>query len=221
MRIELEVTLRCNARCPQCSRHCDRMPMPDSDMTPDQVMRFAKEVYDYGRPLELVSIMGGEPSLHPRVEDLADIIGKLRDAGLVQRIVYATNGLLPLPRLPQNTDVYLSPPSQKRHRRMDVDPGLEGQKLKETCPVPSGCGIALNAYGYWPCGAGGAIARLLHMPVAKFTLQDALLGWDYGALCPHCQAMAETPVWVGNPRPASPNFAAAFAQYTPYNGARY
>lgn len=194
MNIEFEITLRCNAACDSCSRHCHYgMYNEESDVTLDQLVHFIGEVSNHGG-IDMIHVMGGEPTLHPHFREIiAELQGELLLPRKIKRLQIVSNGLIPIdPAL--GVGVCLSPPEKAaRHRCMFVAPCDTGQELKD-CPVPQDCGISFGAYGYWPCGAGGAICRLFGMmqynhrtlPVCEDEFPDTT------PLCVLCQAKAKT-----------------------------
>ena len=220
--IELEVTLRCNTKCPHCDRHCDILSQPDTDMSIDQINRFCEEVIKRGH-VGLVSVLGGEPSLHPDIEYILMRLAVLKDYGYIATLIYATNGILPLPvNVTEDFTVYNSPVRYKHHHRMDISPTEEGVIYASPCPIAEGCGIALNCFGYWPCGAGGAICRLLDIPdMVRYSLSTAS-DWDYDTMCRHCAHGAATQHPTTDfSTPASPVFTTALQNWQGYKGRRY
>ena len=193
MNIEMEITLRCNAYCPSCSRHSPYGLYDEaSDVTIEQVDRFCAEVKGHGH-IEYIWVMGGEPTLHP---ELGEILYKLQ--GLNVTVVLVSNGILPMPVYQQGEKlqygVDLRPPCKGQdHRCMLVAPYDTGQELKE-CPVPKDCGVSWGAYGWYPCGAGGAICRLFDIhhlrsasiPKSEHDFQHRM------PMCIKCQAKAKT-----------------------------
>ena len=199
MHIEMEITLRCNATCPACSRHCHYgLYGKESDVTMEQVDRFCEEVRGHG-DIDLVSIMGGEATLH---DDLAAIMANvqvLRDEGHIKRCQIVTNGKLPIPvafahRKLEIAHLVIPEDAQIRidnHRCQFVAPCDTGQELKH-CPVPDDCGPSWGAYGWYPCGAGGAIARLFGVPGCRTSEIPSGADMWTRRLCTLCQAKAKT-----------------------------
>lgn len=193
MNVEFEITLRCNAACDSCSRHCHYgMYDEASDVTMGQVSRFIEEVK--GHPdIDMIHVMGGEPTLHPEFNTIVSMLKcTLLDTGKIKRLQIVSNGLIPIdPAL--GVGVCLSPPEKSaRHRCMFVAPCDTGQELKD-CPVPQDCGISFGAYGYWPCGAGGAICRLFGFSMYhRMTIPKDERDFPYEmAMCAYCQAKAK------------------------------
>ena len=179
-RIELEITLRCNNYCPTCNRHCnvyDRFA--DSDMTEEQLERFVRQVEDKGDVWDSVAIMGGEPTLHPLLKETTEKIwSRLVKTGLVKNLQIWTNGKIPvdigdipITELETHEEIVLNGTvhlviadhDKKIHYQALMAPIDTGQ-VRIRCPKLAICGIALNAYGYWPCGPAGAMARLFAAP---------------------------------------------------------
>lgn len=199
--IELEITLRCNSKCPQCSRHCNVFSYGPSDMSMDQIHRFIDQVLSSYANLGHINVMGGEPTMHPRLEEIISLLYEslvLRQK--VQVLEIATNGILdvPEPILKLPVAIKKSPPCSKQHRCQFIAPRDTGQKMKK-CNVPYIYGMALNCYGYFPCGAGGAIIRLFNMKdFIKYELPSTPGDFgDLGKLCSLCQASAENPKMFG------------------------
>jgi hypothetical protein len=173
MNIEFEITLRCNAKCPSCSRHCPYLNYGhESDINRDQFARFIKEVTSYSEHhtrIDMIHIMGGEPTLHPFFESIViHLQERLLEPGCIRRLQVVTNGIIPVnPKLEVQTCI--SRPEEKgpKHRCMLVAPYDTGQQLKTKCPVPYDCGVSFGAYGWWPCGAGGAICRLFGLEQSR------------------------------------------------------
>ena len=200
MNIELEITLRCNAECPSCSRHCHYgMYDYDSDVTMNQVERFIEEVK--GHPgIDMIHVMGGEPALHPSFGVIVQMLRfGLLEKNYIKRMQIVTNGTTTIDAsYYPGVGVCISRPADKadNHRCMFVAPCDTGQELKD-CPVPYECGISFGAYGYWPCGAGGAIARLFgldqynlrHLPICEDEFPYRT------QMCVLCQAKAEQYMW--------------------------
>jgi len=208
MRVELEVTLRCTSRCPACSRHCNFLEQPDSDMSAEQLGAFYASVQSRTSALGVVSVLGGEPMLHPEIGRISRELHRLRAAGKILRLQLITNGVL------DHTDVQglydrvvVSRPAAKSHRCQLMAPADTGQQ-RRSCRVPHTCGVAVSAYGCYPCGAGGAIARLFwdgryRMGGLPAAVEDF---GDLEPLCSLCQRSARVPLLVrdhGSPRSKS------------------
>ncbi len=213
-RIELELTLRCNQSCPCCARHCNVYDgFKDSDMTREQIIKFCCQVFAKKKIWDTLAIMGGEPLLHPLFEGtICHLYDALVLPGLVKKLQIWTNGKevceynqVPVRYLAfdqpsvddEKIDIIISDNAHRKlHYQTFMAPKDTGQQ-REPCKLIHSCGFALNAYGYWPCGPGGAIARLFGIEgFGKTELPDSVE--DFGnlePLCELCQASAKGKFW--------------------------
>lgn len=197
---EIEITLRCTRACPECNRFChlDWFDQSDTDMTMEQIERFVDQVKSAGRGIGQITLIGGEPMLHPKLGEIIDLLQKeLVNPRIAKRVKLATNGDL-LHTLPisvcHGLHIKVDAFDNKAHRCLMAAPCDTGQKCVKLgeCPTPLHCGLGVNCYGYWPCGAGSAIARLFGLSQYRHTelpLSIADFG-DLQALCELCQAGA-------------------------------
>lgn len=91
-KLELGIAEHCNLACRSCSHVSPVLPkryMDPQGLSDD--LEILSRVYH----AHVVSLVGGEPLLHP---NLLDIIGVIRGSGVGDRIAVATNGVL-LPRM--------------------------------------------------------------------------------------------------------------------------
>lgn len=227
MNFHLEITLRCNARCPQCSRHCNVLDYGDTDMTMGQVDRFIDDVLRHDQKLGKIALQGGEPTLHPLLKDFVDRLYERLYPHHVGCIQIDTNDLIPLPPGIEGKPgmvIQRSRPGslvRQQHRCQWVAPKDTGQKLAH-CVVPEICGYCYSVFGYSPCGAGGAIARLFRLPQFysfEFPASgDAHFGNFREVLCALCQRGAKKPLKVSDPKyrgkkPISPSFQKALDEW--------
>ena len=171
-RIEIDITFDCNLKCLNCDRSCRQAPSK-ARMSLAQIERFLSQSCEHSRQWDRVSILGGEPFLHP---DLAEIVrlldDNLRGGSGETEIVVVTNGMLPdrqrelSARFPgvtirdtgKDTQVRtyfepfnLAPVDLPEFTRLDHSNG---------CWITADCGMALNRHGYYPCAVAGGIDRV-------------------------------------------------------------
>jgi hypothetical protein len=189
-RVQLEITLRCNHCCANCNRLVGICTPPNSDMEISQIEKFIDQTitrfYKLMIPLECLHIIGGEPLIHPNFLEIYHMIRDcLKIPGYLQRIEIYSNGRLPIP--PEIKDItIISSPENKFHGPFYLSPTDLGLRTFN-CGASNNCGIAVNAFGYFPCGAGCSIIRLLDIPNQVFyDFPDKLNVWNYNLICPHC-----------------------------------
>ena len=76
-RIELDVTEKCNHSCVACSRACVLIPSK-ARMTVDQVQAFVDESLELGWKWEMISLLGGEPTMHPDFQEILEVLNEYR-----------------------------------------------------------------------------------------------------------------------------------------------
>lgn len=187
--IELDITLRCNAQCPDCDRLCSTFPILDSDMSLDQISLFIRQIKSWtsrnNRPLNKITIMGGEPLVHPNVIEICQKIYELVPIH-IKEVHFRTNGILPIPK--EINNVIVSTISSKKNQHQIFFKSPSDYKIPyKKCDIPIRCGISLNTFGYFPCAAGGSIIRLFGLyDMVLSDIPDNLNIWDYGKICRHC-----------------------------------
>lgn len=217
---ELEITLRCNSACPQCNRMCNVIDHGPSDMTIDQISDFIDSVRAAGGA-DIISVMGGEPTIHPEFVRIMEMLhNELELTGMVKNLRIATNGIIPIPDLGFPVKALVSPVARKQHRSSFIAPIDSGQKTRR-CVVPWHCGMAINKFGYSPCGPASAIARLFE--IDGFTRKEmpsgpeAFRGYEQ-KICPLCQLYAKNDTWIFTDRSPSPSYVEAFEAYLKRGG---
>jgi hypothetical protein len=170
-------------------------------MTVGQINKFIDEVKKSKTPVRKVMVIGGEPTIHPQFEEIMMMLhDELLKTGKIQMLKVSTNAMKEVPesvkRLP--VDIITSYVKDKVHRCQFVAPRDTGQEQK-VCEGPTACGIALNCYGYAPCGAGSAIMRLFDMKECfRYTLPAGAEDFgDLTGLCSLCQGSAKEPKIYG------------------------
>jgi len=207
--LQLEITYRCQLLCPRCNRHCNLQQLEylhDADLTMAQLDRCIGQIRSADVHLRQIRVLGGEPLLHPQIDEfLVRLVSSLMIDGFAETIVVVTNGVIPArerlspalagPAVRGMIDQgriqfqIAWPGKQKSFRGVLVSPADMGMPWRE-CGVPRVCGSCLNAYGYWPNGNCGAVARLFGMgEYARFefpiVFEDT---WPHleADLCRHC-----------------------------------
>ena len=180
--VQLEITYRCNKLCRKCIRHCNLTKLPylkSTDMTIGQIEKFVTQVKQKGVHLNHIQVLGGEPLLHPELNEIISILYyKLVIPGNLSRIEIWTNGLidpagaLKKCRLDSDIDkafnddkivVIVSPPGKDRLYTYVLNAPVDLGLRWDVCAFPRDCGILVNSYGYWPSGVCGQIALMFGM----------------------------------------------------------
>jgi hypothetical protein len=197
--VEIDITYRCNLSCPNCNRSCTQAPS-QKDLPISRVVEFIAESIAQGIQWERIRILGGEPTLHPELMGIINLLAAYRDAHAPgARIVVCTNGCgekvnRKLSLLPGKIDIKntfktgrdrlfrpfnLAPVDSRLHRVADYSVG---------CRIITECGLGLTPTGYYPCAIAGSIDRVFefglgrqHLPSPDDEMEDQLT-----AFCPLC-----------------------------------
>ena len=198
-RIEIEITTACNLYCLNCGRACSQAPSNDS-MSAEQIEKFVNESIDLNWKWKHIGLMGGEPTLHPRLFDVLDIIKKYKQLNPDCKIEVVTNGygikvnevLSKLPdwvgvrnskktsRINEFITVNIAPIDLKEYKNTDFTTG---------CWITEACGVGLSRYGYYPCGAGATCDRVFGFDIGLKSLSlltEEVLQNQLKHLCKYC-----------------------------------
>lgn len=193
--VVLQITLRCNTVCANCNVMVGVRTPKDSDMTLEQIQKFIDQTTNrYNRtrePLNMIQVMGGEPTIHKDITKIYEMLFfKLVYTNIVKKIIVQSNGINKI----NHPAFQIVPPEIKQHINFYESPSeLKLEQVK--CYSPERCGIAVNAFGYFPCGAGYSLINLLDFQdQIYYDFPDDLKIWDYNKICPHCCHSIKEPV---------------------------
>ncbi len=191
MRIELNLTLRCNQRCHNCNRLCHLFPERTDDVSLEQIKTMLEQLKSKGLRCNRMKVVGGEPLLHPQFVDAWSYFCVATETGLIEKIKIDTNGTIPIPDWLRNAYGRIrfstSKPRSKAHVPYLWSPADLGYDLTGPgdCTMPRICGLSLDNRGWLPCSAAIMIARgfglehLYRQEVPEKT-------WGLDELCRHC-----------------------------------
>ncbi len=180
-RVEIDITYRCNLRCPNCNRSVAQAPAA-IDMSVAQIKAFIEDSVAADIRWERIRLLGGEPTLHPELSAILTLLETYRHCHNPSlRIVICTNGNGPqvrkaLSALPpkvviKNTSkndrqrlfrpFNLAPRDLRRHRYADFSCG---------CRIIEDCGLGLTPQGYFHCAIAGGIDRIFGFGLGRRSL---------------------------------------------------
>lgn len=176
-RIEIDITWECQVRCMNCDRSCRQAPT-DERMTVEQIAAFVEQSVSTGKRWERITILGGEPTLHPDLDQLLDLLLAFRETySPSTALVLASNGhgertQQILENLPGGIQVRVTAkhsPLQPTFEPFNIAPidilELRGARFSDGCWIAGDCGIGLGPRGYYPCGVAGGIDRVFGLGV--------------------------------------------------------
>ena len=175
--VELDITWACNLRCFNCNRSCEQAPTGEG-MTVAQVARFVDESLGAHKRWDRIRILGGEPSLHPHLDDILAELLRYRAAVPEVRLVLVTNGYgdkvrAALSRVPAGIEIedtgkesQVQPFMSFNVAPVDVA-AYEGADFTNGCWVTEHCGVGVTPYGWYPCAIAGGIDRIFGLDRAR------------------------------------------------------
>lgn len=174
--LEIDITYECGMRCHNCNRLTNLIPgKPQERVTSQQITWLITESLRVNYPWEFWWLVGGEPTTHPELFDILEMISQYRDRRGPQnfQVGLATHGagraavvLVEIYRRFPHVVIHNS----KKHG--PINPGFvavcvspsdrrdfSGHRFRG-CMVSGHCGIAMNCRGFYPCAVSAAIDRV-------------------------------------------------------------
>lgn len=177
-RIEIDITYACNLACFNCDRSCTQAPTGEH-MTLEQIDRFVQESMTAGIKWERIRLLGGEPILHPQINEILKLLlGYRHNFSSATAIEVTTNGygekvrsiLQAISSEIQIDNTQKQKNVQPAFNTFNVAPkdlgAYRSSDFRNACIISHRCGIGLTPYGYYPCAVAGGI--------------DRIFGWDHG-----------------------------------------
>ena len=183
--IEIEITTNCNQGCYDCNHLCSLYQAPSKEeMEPEQLVKFFEECARYPEKAEwnTVAILGGEPTLHSRIFEIAEIVGEYaKKLGFIWGVVSnkATKKSIEIHREIQERfgaadgdgGTYPNQKYQPEFKPMNIAP-IDLDSYYEKLDCGWDCGIAFNRYGIYPCSPSMAIDRALGLDIGLKSVND-------------------------------------------------
>lgn len=182
-KIEIDLTYDCNLRCANCNRSCTQAPSKER-MTVVQIEKFVNESINKDVRWQLISLLGGEPTLHP---DILTILSILLD----YKIKYSPNMTLQvetngtgdfvknvLTKFPQGINILNSDKGSMGylHTSFNVAPidtiWYKLSDFSNGCYILKYCGTGLTRYGYYCCAVAGGIDRIFGFDMGRKTFPE-------------------------------------------------
>ncbi len=189
MRVELQLTYRCQLRCWGCDRLCNRFPDRTEELSLDAIQRFIdqaakRKVDKIGR----VKICGGEPLLHTQLPEAYEMLLQAAESGVLGSLVMQSNGVMSPPPLRKSPLVKwkTSKAKSKTHIPYEWAPCDLDLPNAAPCSHPRRCGYAYDSKGWLLCSPGIMIARLMGMEHLYLDeLPDPAMPWGM-EMCGFC-----------------------------------
>ena len=176
-KIEIDLTYACNLKCTGCNRSCTQAPTSE-EMSFDQIQLFVNDSKALNKRWEVISLLGGEPTLHSQFEEIVLYIINhyIKDFSPTTILKIVSNGYSlksreTLKSLTIYPEVYIDWSSIKTSNSIPYfsdfndapidDMCFINEDFSKGCWVTNYCGISLNSQGYFACSLCGGINRVM------------------------------------------------------------
>jgi hypothetical protein len=198
--IEIEICTGCNLRCVNCDRSVRQAPSNEF-MTVDQIRKFVDESIDCRWKWDHITLLGGEPTLHPELDGVLATLARYHDHDPGTEFRMLSNGygervnttLAALPPWITVVVTHKSPKVVPLFSPFNLAPcdetGGAAEDFSGGCSITELSGLGLSRYGYYACGPGASIDRIFGLDLGIKSLADVTperVRSQLGALCGRC-----------------------------------
>jgi 4Fe-4S single cluster domain/Radical SAM superfamily len=182
-KIEIEIHTGCNLSCPNCDRSSSQARSGEG-MSLAQLEKFVSESIALRWEWDAITLLGGEPTLHPQLDRIFNILSEYRSFRPDCKFQLYSNGygisvqdaLRRIPAWVSIGNSQKSPsvnPLFSAYNLAPVDfPEHRDEDFSRGCSITRICGVGLTRYGYYPCGAGASIDRVFGLDIGIKQLED-------------------------------------------------
>mgnify|MGYP001184934229 CR=1 FL=1 len=148
-KIEIDITESCNLACVSCVRGCNIFKS-DVMISLDKIRKFVDESIELNYQWERIGIMGGEPTVHPQLPEIINILYEYHVFNPSCQFWTRSNCIIPY-EFPDWIE-YQKNPDHSHHHAFYVSPQDVGFPMnKRACHVLYDCGLMYSHHGYLPC----------------------------------------------------------------------
>ncbi len=220
-RIVIDITTSCNLHCVDCCRSCGvNQAISDENLSLEQIEKFISQSIEQKRKWEEIVIEGGEPTLHPDLPGIIELLLDFRKKyALHTQIKVLTNGFSEESKkmthflIKKNIDVFNSHKTSHHnqdHCGFNYAPcdlsEFRGFDFSQGCYLPAFNGLGLTRHGYYPHPICGGIDSVFGFDVGRKRLpgkQDFMRDL-FKKLCPLCGMFRYAFYRYANKRLSSP-----------------
>lgn len=209
LRIECNVTQRCNARCEHCNKAVGYADGLLKEMTAEQVARAVDQLIEQNVKITRFTFCGGEPVLNKELQQMIYEVDRLPTLHVGRVLTNGLNASKPLRdkiKMPKRFKWVVNPlddpddplsgkndpkarPNKRVHTPFWISPADIGEEAKfENCTVRGWCGMGLDVEGWSMCGKAVMFGKLLGIdPTMKEGDIEQHISTPINEICKHCQ----------------------------------
>jgi len=188
MNFELNITLRCNAKCTNCNRLCNLYPERTEDISIERIKNFVDSARAIPGGVGHVKILGGEPLLHPQFKEIFEILYDATKDGTIKLLKLDSNHIIPIPEYAFVPGVRLmNKKFRKKYHAWICNPKDLGitTGAMPSCSMLYRCGKSLDNKGYLPCSQAIGIVRTFGLE-HLYKQELPMAPWGLDEICPYC-----------------------------------
>jgi len=225
--IDLEINSYCNLHCFNCDRAMGQAPTRNH-MTVSQIQLFVEESIALRKHWKEIKILGGEPTLHPNLFQIIDVLAEYKKFSPLTNFLLITNGYDKnagdiLSRIPYWVCIENTTKTSPRQYFDDWNMApCDNDQLKNIdwlggCMNMEFCGLGLNSYGYYLCGSAASIDRVFGFDIGLKNLSWTLKPEDFinqrRKLCRYCGRLSAKTSKAVTEEKISPSWRKAYDRY--------
>ena len=209
VRIECNVTMRCNAECFGCNKAIGPAKFDDGEMTVEQMKKAVDQLLEQNIRVPRFTFCGGEPIMNKNLQGLineVDRLPTLRSGRVLTNGTPSTQHLRDAIILPKRFSWIVNPlddpndpksgkndskkrPNRRIHTPFWISPADIGKEADyDHCTVRGWCGVGLDSTGWSMCGKAAMFGKLFGV---NTTIQEGGIlehvRTPMNEICRHCQ----------------------------------
>jgi len=210
IRIECNITFRCNAICDFCNKAVGLAKFPNTDMTVAQIKKAVDMLNDQKIKVVRFTFCGGEPILNKGLQDMIYEVARLphlRQGRVLSNDLNASKHLRDKIVMPDDRFRWVLAPlddpddplsgkndptkrgSTRTHLPFWISPDDLGMDSTfDKCTIKGHCGIGLDSTGFSACGKAQMFGTLFGVETSSWDVDIAKhIKTPINDICKHCQ----------------------------------
>lgn len=183
--IIIDITSLCNLNCDDCNRSCGSdQAISDEIFSAEQMKRFISQSIQQKKQWKEIVLEGGEPTLHPFLSDLIDLLLAYKDRHSNRtRIKLLTNGYSSesQKKADELIDKGVVVINSNKQKNSALDhcgfnyapcdfPEFKTMDFSQGCYLPAMHGLGLTKHGFYPHPVCGGIDRVFGFDIGRKSL---------------------------------------------------